>query len=57
MQSFDAVNSNRWQLGVELGATIAPKQDHNAPFLVISLKGFAGKCKGIAGNVQSTWTF
>jgi len=101
--SFDAVNSNRWQLGlrlthkanaqttvrtgltyqyefdgkargtaygmsidspslkggsaiVELGVTIGSKNNKNH-FFDLNLQGFAGKCKGIAGNVEATWKF
>lgn len=101
--NFDAVNSNRWQLGmkltrkvneqttvrtglaysyefdgkargtaygmsidapslkggsgiVELGVTLGSKNNKNH-FFDLSLQGFAGKVKGIAGNVEVTWKF
>lgn len=101
--SFDAVNSNRWQLGmklthkvneqttvrsglaysyefdgkargtaygmsidapslkgstgiVEVGVTLGSKNNKNH-FFDLSLQGFAGKVKGIAGNVEVTWRF
>jgi len=100
---FDAVNSNRWQLGmklmrkvneqttvrtglayqyefdgkargtaygmsidapslkggsaiVELGVTVGRKNNKNH-FFDLSLQGFAGKVKGIAGNVEVNWRF
>lgn len=40
----------------ELGVTIGPKAS-NAPCLDISLQSFAGKCEGIAGNIEATWKF
>lgn len=101
--SFDAVSSDRWQLGarlthkanaqttvrtglayscefdgkakgtaygmsidspslkggsgiIELGVTIGQKNNKNH-FFDLSLQGFVGKCKGIAGSVESTWKF
>ncbi len=40
----------------ELGMTIEP-QNAKAPFLNLSLQGFAGKCTGVAGSVEVAWKF